>query len=158
MIICSYLKVKSGNLIPPINAFPLILSMGPRKRKQKLLLLYALSNNHKPEFKRTRKWWVRPSLLKRNETGEFSSLVRDIQRKDETFFKTCMRMTPESFENILSILTPHLTKKTTNFREAISPAERLALTLRFLGHGDTKMMTKYLDSESEDNFLSLKAS
>ena len=46
-------------------------------------------------------------------------------------------MRPETFKKLLAIVEEKLTKEDTPFRISLSPAERLALTLRFIGHGDS---------------------
>ena len=43
-----------------------------------------------------------------------------------------IRMTPERFEHLLSLVGPRITKTNTRMREAVSAAERLTLTLRYL--------------------------
>ena len=47
-------------------------------------------------------------------------------------------MSPESFDYILSPVSSLISKQTTKPREPISPAERLALTLRFLASGNSQ--------------------
>ena len=49
-----------------------------------------------------------------------------------------IRMTPERFGHLLSLVGPRITKTNTRMREAISAAERLTLTLRYLASGDDK--------------------
>ena len=43
-----------------------------------------------------------------------------------------IRMTQERFEHLLSLVGPRISKPNTTMREAISAAERLTLTLRYL--------------------------
>ena len=45
-------------------------------------------------------------------------------------------MTPERFGHLLSLVGLRITKTNTRMREAISAAERLTLTLRYLAIGD----------------------
>ena len=47
-------------------------------------------------------------------------------------------MSPDRFENLLSLVGPLISKKSTRMRESISEAERLTLTLRFLASGDNQ--------------------
>ena len=47
-------------------------------------------------------------------------------------------MSPGRFEHLPSLVGPSVNKADTNFREAIEPAQRLALTLRFLASGDSQ--------------------
>ena len=47
-----------------------------------------------------------------------------------------IRMTPERFGHLLSLVGPRITKTNTRMREAINAAARLTLTLRYLAIGD----------------------
>ncbi|CAH2006973.1 unnamed protein product [Acanthoscelides obtectus] len=58
-------------------------------------------------------------------------------RLDEQRFYVYFRMTPGCFDEILNLVKDEIRKSDTNYREAISPEERLAITLRFLATGDT---------------------
>ena len=54
-----------------------------------------------------------------------------------------MRMSPESFDHLLSLVSPLISKHTTKLREPISAAERLALTLRFLASGNSQQSMSF---------------
>ncbi|CAG7666789.1 unnamed protein product [Allacma fusca] len=56
-------------------------------------------------------------------------------RDDPQYFFETFRMTPESFQELLAIVGPSL-KKQNCVREAISPSERLLMTLAYLVSGD----------------------
>lgn len=47
-------------------------------------------------------------------------------------------MSPDRFEHLLSLVGPFIKKEDTNYRKAIEPAQRLALTLRYLASGDSQ--------------------
>ena len=49
-----------------------------------------------------------------------------------------MRMSPENFDYLLSIVGPRIRKNTTRMRQAIELAERLALTIRYLATGNSQ--------------------
>lgn len=51
-------------------------------------------------------------------------------RKDEKRFYIYFRMTSECFDEILSLINDDIRKADTNYREAISSEERLAIALR----------------------------
>ena len=52
-------------------------------------------------------------------------------------------MSPESFDYILSLVSPLISRQTTKLREPISAAERLALTLRFLASGNSQQSMSF---------------
>ena len=54
-----------------------------------------------------------------------------------------MRMTPDRFEHLLSLVGPIITKKDTRMRKAIGPAERLRLTLHYLPYGDSQQSNSF---------------
>lgn len=53
------------------------------------------------------------------------------------------RMTPERFEHLLSMVGPRIKKQDTRMREAIGPAERLTLTLRYLASGNDQQSLSF---------------
>ena len=52
-------------------------------------------------------------------------------------------MTPNRFENLLTLVAPLIEKRTTRFREPISASQRLALTLRFLATGESQQSLRF---------------
>ena len=54
-----------------------------------------------------------------------------------------LRMSPERFEHLLSLVGPLIQKEDTRFRRSISPEERLAVTLRFLATGDAQQSLSF---------------
>ena len=67
----------------------------------------------------------------------FRSLVCELRDENSEFFYKYMRMQPATFKRLLAVVKPRIEKKDTNWRESISAEERLAVTLRYLGHGDS---------------------
>lgn len=51
-------------------------------------------------------------------------------RQDEKRFYIYFRMTSDCFDEILNQIKNEISKKDTNYREAICPEERLAIALR----------------------------
>ena len=62
---------------------------------------------------------------------------------DEEHYKNYLRMDLETFEELVSKLEPLLKKKDTRMRNAISPGEQLAVTLRFLATGESYTSLQY---------------
>lgn len=54
-----------------------------------------------------------------------------------------MRMSPESFDFLLSKVGPLINKQTTRLRQPISAAERLSLTIRYLASGDSQQSMSF---------------
>ena len=52
-------------------------------------------------------------------------------------------MTPERFDHLLSMVGPRIKKKDTRMREAIGPAERLTLTLRYSASGNDQQSLSF---------------
>ena len=53
-------------------------------------------------------------------------------------------MSPERFEHLVTVVGPLLTKKSCQSRQPISAEERLIITLRFLGTGDSQQSQSVL--------------
>ncbi|CAG4971629.1 unnamed protein product [Parnassius apollo] len=87
--------------------------------------------------KREVRFWIHPILEKREEYGAFHTLVKNQLREDEDKFYNYFRMQKTTFDNLLQKLSQELKHQDTFMRESISPAERLAVTLRYLATGDT---------------------
>lgn len=81
-----------------------------------------------PFFRKKRKW-VHDINLERRTYGEFHTLMPEL-RKDEKRFYIYFRMTSECFDEVLDLITDDIRKCDTNYREAITPEERLAIALR----------------------------
>ncbi|CAK1603327.1 unnamed protein product [Parnassius mnemosyne] len=52
-------------------------------------------------------------------------------------------MSPTDFEYLLTIIAPKISRQETIMRSAISPQDRVALTLRFLATGDSYTSLQY---------------
>lgn len=54
-----------------------------------------------------------------------------------------IRMSPERFDHLLSLVSPCLANRSNRAREVISHAERLAVTLRYLATGDSQQSQSF---------------
>ncbi|CAB3989267.1 Hypothetical predicted protein [Paramuricea clavata] len=106
----------------------------------KVLLLLSLRlciRSRADKYKK--RFWVRKIYQERCEKGEYHLLVREMMLFDQEFFTNRFRMTPSTFEKLLTWVGPYLQKKSTVMRDPIAPSERLALTLRYLTTGDAQV-------------------
>ena len=73
--------------------------------------------------------WVRDSLGDRESFGEFTAFWEK-ERSHAEEFHAAYRMSPARFDELLGRLHAGIKHQDTMFRMAISPAERLATTIR----------------------------
>ena len=66
----------------------------------------------------------------------------EMRNEDQRSFHNFMRMQPAMLDEIVERLTPRITKQTTNWRPALDPGLKVALTLRHLAAG-----AKYKDMQ-----------
>lgn len=95
--------------------------------EEELIVVAAVCAEAEREERARRRFWVHEINLKRETYGEFHHLFPDLLADDEKFFKY-FRMSSVKFYELLKMLP--IRKQNTNFRKAISPEERLAVTLK----------------------------
>ena len=61
----------------------------------------------------------------------------------ELYIFRYFRMSPDRFDHLLSLVNPLIEKQTTMFQKPIGPAERLAITLRFLATCDSQQTLSF---------------
>lgn len=101
--------------------------------RKKILLQSALkyiSDKRMQNKKRKRQYWIRPTNTRRDEQGAATNLVIEMTFYDMEWYYNYMRMSPNTFYELLKLITPLIEKTTTNFRKPLSPHLRLSLTLR----------------------------
>ena len=72
----------------------------------------------------------------REEKGEFNTLVQELRLHDHEYFFQCFLMLPVKFEDLLRLVGPYITKRSTKMRDPISADQWLVLTLCYLATGD----------------------
>lgn len=85
--------------------------------------------------KRHRTMWTREIFLKRQNDGIFVKLNGYMRNNDPEMFRNFVRMCASDFDDLVQLVKPHIEKRDTNYRKAICPSERLAITLRYLATG-----------------------
>jgi hypothetical protein len=68
---------------------------------------------------------VHPILLKRNMCGDFDNLLQELRLSDHKRFHNFVRMIPASFDELLAIVGPALSKNSA--RKPISPGCRYSV-------------------------------
>jgi len=75
-----------------------------------------------------RKYWINPAF--QQHIKYFANVYADELKLHTLQFKSCYRMSPDTFQKFLNIIEPSITKRDTDYREAISAGEKLLITLR----------------------------
>lgn len=78
--------------------------------------------------RKRRRYWIHPSFQVLKSHG--ASIYAEELRAHPTQFQNCYRMSPDTFSTLVETLAPHITKQDTNYRDAITPQEKLLITLR----------------------------
>ena len=78
-----------------------------------------------------RRWWRRPAYQRR--LGEFGNLLPHLRLNDPEMYFKYLRMSPEWYTHLLSLVSDKLTK--VALRECVSASERLTITLVYLATG-----------------------
>ena len=76
-----------------------------------------------------REMWIHPLNVDRALKGEFFRLYLDQRYFPDKFFQN-YHMSTFQFDELLAKIAPRIMRNDTNFRKAITPEEKLCLTLR----------------------------
>lgn len=114
------------------------------KRVRKIYLIYTVLLQNQKNIRKKRKFWVRPMFTHemRCLQGASDNLVIEMQTTDREKFFNYFRMTPELFEELLTLIGPRIEKQEL-CRIPISSRTRLQLTLRWLASGDSLASHSY---------------
>lgn len=105
--------------------------MDIHRRKACIAILIAILSKRRVKRKR----WVKDWLLKRDFYTHINLLTVIRDSKDDKDFANYFRMKDACFDKLLVLVTPYLKKQDTCMRKAITPEEKLAVTLRYLATG-----------------------
>lgn len=79
--------------------------------------------------KRKRKYWVHPILRDRLTHGQFTTLYPKLRNYEPKFFNY-LRMSINSFDELLETISEQIASFDTHMRSSVSPEEKLVITLR----------------------------
>lgn len=94
--------------------------------------------------KKKRSIWRKKWVERREKEGFCNKLYRELREEDPNLLNNFLRMTIAQFDNLLALVSPHISKKDTMMRKSISAKDRLIVTLRFLATGDNFRSLEYL--------------
>ena len=80
---------------------------------------------------RERVFWTRSWIRRREKSGAYHLLIRELAVEDAPAFAPYFRMDKENFNDLVGRISIHIQRQDTIMRAAISPGERLAVTLRY---------------------------
>jgi hypothetical protein len=99
------------------------------------LLLKSRKKKKLSRRRRNRTIWTKSWIGNRVEFGAYHCLLQELRNDDPSACRNFLRMDWLSFTELLSRVSPRITRQDTNMRQSIKPEERLALTLRWLATG-----------------------
>ena len=111
-----------------------------QRRKVKFLQILLLMDSFEEEDvlrSRERVIWTRSWIRRREERGAYHQLIRELAVEDAPAFARYFHLDKEKFNDLVGRLSIHIQRQDTIMRAAISPGERLAVTLRYLATGET---------------------
>lgn len=107
-------------------------------------VIIAIIMKRRKRRRRNRTVWTRDWIKNRKRHGAYHHLLQELRVSDLASYSNFLRMDVSTFEELLRVTAPAITYQDTNKREAISPGERLAVTLRFLATGETYTSLQYI--------------
>jgi len=102
-----------------------------------MMMMMMMILQRKKRKRRVKRFWVRPWITRRLEYGFYDRLMNELQSESPTDFKNMLRIEPAMFQELTDRLTPRILKQNTNYRKAIEPGMRLAITLKHLTTGES---------------------
>ena len=85
--------------------------------------------------------WLKPE--RRIVAGHYYQLMEELRLDDQESFYNVLRITPPMFDELLERITPFIETEDANYREALEPGMKLAITLSHLATGDSYATLKY---------------
>ena len=98
-------------------------------------VIVAILLRRRRRNRRNRRVWTR-QWIRRQDFDAYHHLMQELRISDTTSYRNFLRMDAPTFRELLGLVGPLITYKDTVMWQAISPGERLALTLRFLATGE----------------------
>lgn len=91
--------------------------------------------------------WMKEWYKKRSEYTH-ERLLNELRLSEPNDFQNFLRLDGESFDELLKMVKPKIEKQNTKLRDAIPASQRLSITLRYLGTGNTFEDLKFTSAMS----------
>ena len=82
-------------------------------------------------------------MAERDRKGAYNNIIQELRVDDNENYRRYLRMNTDTFEELLALVSPVLTKKHTRLRKPLSVEEKLACTLRCLATGESYSSLQY---------------
>ncbi len=105
----------------------------------------AVQHQHQQVFRqrRQRRWWCKPWLLRRPAFGQFEHLMVEMAVEDPAGIQNFVRCETAMFQEMVERLTLIISKQDTNYRKALDPGLKVAITLCYMASGDSSKSLQY---------------
>lgn len=102
-----------------------------------LEIAQLLRDGRRRRERRERRFWITSwrTPERRDEQGHYLNLMVELREEDPRAFKNFTRFEPALFQELVDRIGPRIEKEDTNFRKALTPGLKLAITLRHLASG-----------------------
>ena len=101
-----------------------------------VILLYdALKKRTSVKKRKPKRFWIRKLIKESKSSGLLHMLTKEVEMLDQEYFSWFLRMSPNRYEHLFSIVHPELQCQRTLLREPTSPSERQNFPLRYLACG-----------------------
>lgn len=118
--------------------------MWDKKRASCVAIALVVASKKKDKNKRR---WMKEWFKKRNKYTH-ENLLNDLRISEPSDFQNFLRLDSTVFEELLRMVIPEIKKRDTTMRDAISPSQRLSITLRYLATGNTFEDLKFISAVS----------
>lgn len=81
--------------------------------------------------------WTRNWILRRDELGCSSTLMKELATEEPEDYKNVLRMSETKFQELLHLVEPIIQRRDTTMRMALPAKVKLEITLRYLAGGET---------------------
>ena len=80
-------------------------------------------NSKKKKKRKSKRFWVRKLFKERKSAGFFHALTRELEILNREYFFRFLRMSPDRYKQLLSIVDPELQRQRTHLHEPMSPSK-----------------------------------